>query len=312
VTNPLSQWKIAATRNSACYMGGYKLKKEQGNWRRSFTAMASPCEVLMEVEDHSIAKKILDTVSNEALRIENKFSRYRNDNIVYKINNAVGKTVAVDDETARLIDFADELHQLSDGLFDITSGVLRKAWRFDGSDRIPKKSAVSGLLARVGWQKVKWKANELVLKPGMEIDLGGIGKEYAVDRCVKLVQNLTDASVLVNFGGDLATTGERPARGYWSVGRLITGKEQAVALFQLYRGAIATSGDANRYLLKNGVRYSHVLNPKNGWPVPDAPHTVSVALPTCTEAGMMSTLAMLQGSQAEDFLKLQAVEYWLD
>lgn len=293
-------------------MSDFQLIKEQGNWRGSFTAMASPCEVLMEVDDRSLAEKILHTVSSEALRIEQKFSRYQNNNIVFTINNSSGKPVAVDDETARLIDFADELYQLSDGLFDITSGVLRKAWRFDGSDRIPKQKMVSSLLARVGWQKVKWKASELKLKPGMEIDLGGIGKEYAVDRSVQLVRDLTDASVLVNFGGDLATTGERLYQGFWSVGRLITGKEQSVALFQLYRGAIATSGDANRYLLKNGVRYSHVINPKTGWPVPDAPHTVSVASPTCTEAGMLSTMAMLQGSQAEAFLKLQAVEYWLD
>ena len=293
-------------------MSDFQLIKEQGNWRGSFTAMASPCEVLMEVDDRSLAEKILHTVSSEALRIEQKFSRYQNNNIVFTINNSSGKPVAVDDETARLIDFADELYQLSDGLFDITSGVLRKAWRFDGSDRIPKQKMVSNLLARVGWQKVKWKASELKLKPGMEIDLGGIGKEYAVDRSVQLVRDLTDASVLVNFGGDLATTGERLYQGFWSVGCLITGKEQSVALFQLYRGAIATSGDANRYLLKNGVRYSHVINPKTGWPVPDAPHTVSVASPTCTEAGMLSTMAMLQGSQAEAFLKLQAVEYWLD
>jgi thiamine biosynthesis lipoprotein len=298
--------------NDDSHMSKFQLRKEQDIWRGSFTAMASPCEVLMDVDDHSVAGNIMHTVSNEALRIEHKFSRYQNDNIIFEINNSAGQNVVVDDETARLIDFADELYQLSDGLFDITSGVLRKVWRFDGSDHVPDKNAVSGLLARVGWQKAKWKANELRLKPGMEIDLGGIGKEYAVDRCVQLVRDQTDASVLVNFGGDLATTCERRNQSFWSVGRLITGKEQSVALFKLYRGAIATSGDANRYLLKNGIRYSHVLNPKNGWPVPDAPHTVSVASPTCTEAGMMSTLAMLQGSQAEDFLKLQAIDYWLD
>ena len=78
-----------------------------------------------------------------------------------------------------------------------------------------------------------------------------------------------------------------------------------MSLFQMRKGAIATSGDAHRYLMKNGVRYSHVLNPKTGWSVPNAPHTVSVAAPTCVEAGMLSTLAMLQGEKAEEFLKLQ-------
>lgn len=201
---------------------------------------------------------------------------------------------------------------MSEGLFDITCGVLRKVWKFDGSDRVPEASAVNAVLQHVGWSKVQWKNRRLQMPAGMEIDLGGIGKEYAVDRCVQIARSLTPESVLANFGGDLATTGERRNQNCWSVGRLVTGKDNAVALFKLYRGAIATSGDTHRYLLKNGVRYSHVLNPKTGWSVPGAPHTVSVAAPTCLDAGMMSALAMLQGAQAEAFLKLQEVDVWVD
>ncbi|MBT8133436.1 MAG: FAD:protein FMN transferase, partial [Gammaproteobacteria bacterium] len=114
------------------------------------------------------------------------------------------------------------------------------------------------------------------------------------------------------FGGDLSVTTPRKDNKFWSVGRLITGCDEAYGLFQLYSGAIATSGDAHRYLLKDGIRYSHILNPVTGWPVADAPHTISVAAPTCVEAGMMSTLAMLQGGRAEEFLKLQEVDYWID
>ena len=288
------------------------LKHESGCWHGRFSAMASPCEVLMEVDDKNLAASILEAVSAEALRIEKKFSRYRDDNIIFKINNANGEAVSIDDETARLIDFADQLTRMSEGLFDITSGVLRKVWKFDGSDRVPEASAVSDVLDHVGWSKAQWKDQVLQMPAGMEIDLGGVGKEYAVDRCVQIARSLSSESVLVNFGGDLAITGERRNKACWSVGRLITGKDNAVALFKLYRGAIATSGDAHRYLLKDGVRYSHVLNPKTGWSVPGAPHTVSVAAPTCVEAGMMSTMAMLQGDKAREFLKLQEVDFWLD
>ena len=288
------------------------LSKDKDFWRGCFKAMASPCEVLMELDDEKLAWKILSVVASEAGRIEEKFSRYREDNIIAKINTANGRMIEVDDETARLIDFADQLYQMSDGLFDITSGVLRQVWRFDGSDRVSNDSAVNKILDRVGWHKVVWKDSQLRLDRDMEIDLGGIGKEYAVDRCIQKVGDLTDQSVLVNFGGDLATSCQRPGGKYWSVGRLITGKDQAVALFQLYNGAIATSGDANRYLLKNGIRYSHVLNPKSGWPIVGAPHTISVAANTCTEAGMFSTLAMLQGNQAKEFLSLQGIEHWID
>jgi thiamine biosynthesis lipoprotein len=302
---------------NGAYMIDAKLKKITDGWHGSFSAMASPCEVLMEIEDESLARQILTVVSDEAKRIEQKFSRYRDDNVIFRINHAAGKAVQVDEETARLIDFGENLYQMSGGLFDITSGILRKAWRFDGSDNLPKRPTVKKLVKRVGWGKVSWekaswKKGILTMKPEMEIDLGGIGKEYAVDRSIQLVQQLTDRSVLINFGGDLATNSENRRQSYWSVGQLVTGKEHAVAMFRLRRGAIATSGDAHRYLLKDGVRYSHVLNPKTGWSVPNTPHTVSVAALTCIEAGMMSTLAMLQGDKAGEFLKLQEVEHWID
>jgi thiamine biosynthesis lipoprotein len=293
-------------------MNTTELTKSTNHWRGSFTAMASPCEVLMEVDDESLARQILQVVSAEAWRIEQKFSRYRKDNIIFRINNAAEKSVKVDSETARLIDFGENLYHMSEGLFDITSGILRKVWRFDGSDNLPKRAAIKRILKQVGWDKVSWQNSVLTMMPGMEIDLGGIGKEYAVDRSIQLVQSLTDKSILINFGGDLATIGLNQHQGYWSVGRLITGKDNAVAMFRLARGAIATSGDAHRYLLKNGIRYSHVLNPTTGWPVPNTPHTVSVAAPTCIEAGMMSTLAMLQGDKAVEFIKIQEVDYWVD
>ena len=289
-----------------------ELKRRSDCWCGWFHAMASPCEVLMDVDDEVQAAEILQQVSTEAFRIEHKFSRYRDDNIIHQLNHANGNPVTVDDETARLLDFADELFRLSEGMFDITSGVLRRAWKFDGSDRLPAADSVSALLATIGWQKVRWSDGQLTLMKDMEIDLGGIGKEYAVDRSVQLARNLTDKSVLINFGGDLAVSAPRENNAFWSVGRLITGKDNAVSLFELRRGAIATSGNAHRFLLKDGVRYSHVLNPKTGWPVPDAPHTVSIAAPTCVEAGMMSTLAMLQGANARAFLEAQEIDFWLD
>jgi thiamine biosynthesis lipoprotein len=294
------------------FMDDFILEKASYGWHGSFTAMASPCEVLIEVGDEQLARQILKVVSGEATRIEQKFSRYRDDNVIHQINNALGKAVTVDDETARLIDFCENLYKMSDGLFDITSGILRKAWRFDGSDKLPKRAMIKKIIKQVGWDKVNWQSGVLLMRPEMEIDLGGIGKEYAVDRAILLIGALTSHSVLVNFGGDLATTGKNRRQGYWSVGRLVTGKENSVAMFRLSQGAIATSGDAHRFLLKNGVRYSHVLNPQTGWPVPNTPHTVSVAAPTCIEAGMMSTLAMLQGEKAPEFLKLQEVKHWVD
>lgn len=289
-------------------------------WVGRFQAMASPCEILMDIDDNQTARTLVDVAQTEALRIEHKFSRYRDDNIVYRINHSQGAAVEVDEETASLFDYAQQCYELSHGLFDITSGVLREAWRFDGSDQIPTPKDVTKLRSRIGWKKINWRRPLVSVPEGMEIDFGGIGKEYAVDRTARLLGEHSVASVLVNFGGDLAASGERRNGHGWVVGvedpgniaheRVTSLTPHATDEFELVRGGIATSGDTRRFLLKNGIRYSHILNPRTGWPVRGAPHSITVAAGTCTEAGILATLAMLHGKDAEKFLKLQAVRFW--
>jgi thiamine biosynthesis lipoprotein len=144
----------------------------------------------------------------------------------------------------------------------------------------------------------------------MEIDFGGIGKEYAVDRVLGLVAARFAGAALVNFGGDLAAN-RAPGAAPWQVGveRPDTERE-ARLLLELSRGGLATSGDTHRFLLREGVRYGHILDPKSGWPVSDTPRSVTVAAGSCVEAGMLATFAMLQGRGAESFLEEQGVRYW--
>src|SRR5210317_1890519 len=153
-------------------------------WAGRFRAMGSPFEVLPENGNRNQASSTIGAIAAEAWRVEDKFSRYRKGNIVDQINTANGAAVSVDDETADLLDFATTLYALSDGRFDITSGVLREVWTFDGSDRVPAAASVKAVLARVGWSRARWERPVLTLAPRMQIDLGGIGKEYAVDRCI--------------------------------------------------------------------------------------------------------------------------------
>jgi len=273
--------------------------------------MASPCEVLVDCDDEVLALSICEAVMQEALRIEKKFSRYRDDNLVYQINNSKGKPVEVDEEFARLLDFANHCYELSDGLFDITSGVLRKIWRFDGSNRVPTRKQAKVLLPKLSWNKVSWRKPLLTLPSGMEIDLGGIGKEYAVDNSARIAKEIADVPVLVNFGGDLFASKPPKNKSHWQVGVEAIGGSSKNALVQLEQGALATSGDARRFLEKDGIRYSHVLNPLTAWSVTDAPHSVTVAAKTCIEAGFLSTLAMLKGKDAENFLKAQEVLFWI-
>ena len=172
---------------------------------------------------------------------------------------------------AALIDYAAQCHALSEGRFDVTSGVLRRCWRFDGSDRLPEPDSVAALLPLIGFEKIHWQAPRITLPAGMEIDFGGIGKEYAVDRVLALVAARFPGAALVNFGGDLAAN-RAPDAGAWQVGveRPETERE-ARLLLELSRGRLATSGDTHRFLLREGVRYGHILDPGSGWPVREIP-----------------------------------------
>lgn len=276
-----------------------------------FQAMASPCELLLSATDRAEAMALGRTVADEAWRVEQKFSRYRDDSVVSWIHRNRGIEVTVDDETAGLLDFAQQCFELSDGLFDITSGIFREAWIFDGSDRVPEPEAVQRLLPHVGFDKASWRRPRFNLPAGMEIDFGGIGKEYAVDRAYEILSLQRLSPFLINFGGDLRAN-QPTSRGPWQVGiERPDATGQAGRLLELERGALATSGDSHRFLLKDGVRYSHVLNPRTGWPIPHAPRSVTVAAGSCTEAGMLATLALLQGPKAEEFLQDQEVGYWI-
>lgn len=289
------------------------IEAADGGWRATFQAMGSPCEVLCDGGTRRDAVDLGGIAAAEAWRIEDKFSRYRTGNVVDRINTAAGVPVDVDDETARLVDFADALWANSDGRFDITSGALRRAWTFDGSDRVPSADVVAAILADVGWHRAHWSAPTLTLPPGMQVDFGGIGKEYAVDRAVALVRERTSQPALVNFGGDLAVTGRPAERPAWHVGleSLRGPMHGPERLVRLASGALATSGDTRRYVLRDGRRYGHILDPRTGWPVRDAPVAVTVAADTCVQAGMICTLAMLEGAGAGDFLDAQGVRHWI-
>jgi thiamine biosynthesis lipoprotein len=284
--------------------------------------MASDCELLIEGVDEVQALALLMIAAKETWRIEHKFSRYVSGNIIDRINTSLGQPVEVDPETASLLNFSEQCFQLSDGLFDITSGVLRKIWHFDGSEAVPSSVKITEILRHIGWHKVDWQAPKFGLPREMELDLGGIGKEYAVDRvvlalnaevdCLPKQNSLSNCRFVVNFGGDLACSGPRLDGSPWTIGVENSEHDQSsVATVSLSQGAVATSGDSRRYLLKDGIRYSHILNPLTGKSIIDAPHAISVAAPNCMQAGMLSTFAMLHGEQAEAFLQAQDVQYWV-
>jgi len=291
----------------------FTLEYRTHHWVGHFKCMASPCEVLIETQDEQHAHALITLAYNEAMRIEHKFSRYRQDNIVFQINNNPNKTINIDSETYKLLTFAQQCYQLSDGFFDITSGLFRQVWDFKQKTHIPTQSQINQLLPFIGFNKITFDHESILLPDGMEIDFGGIGKEYAVDRVIALLATQTTSSYMINFGGDCHVSGPQKNNQAWITGienpnNLTSGKVDNI--LKLSQGALATSGNSYRFILKNNIRYGHIINPKTGWPAINAPLSVTVAAGSCTDAGILSTLAMLQGSDAEAFLDNQGVKYW--
>lgn len=276
-----------------------------------FDAMASPCEVIVAAKDYQLALSLGKLIAKEVWRIEDKYSRYDPKSTCLAINHSAGHACAIDQETYLLLNFANTCYELSDGVFDITSGVLRQVWQFNGSDHIPSKSAVEKCLKNVGWHNVTFNEQQITMPENMALDFGGIGKEYAVDRAMIIANNFTELPVLVNLGGDLAANKPRQPNVPWQVGIEHPGfiKRQPMVV-SLLQGALATSGDAKRFLLKDNVRYSHILNAKTGWPVVQAPRSITVVAPQCIQAGILATLALMQGEQAESFLTEQDIKFW--
>lgn len=293
---PVRQVEITATDDGHCLR---------------FDAMASPCEVLVASKDNKLALTLGKLVADEVWRIEDKYSRYQATSVCSAINNSGGQALAIDQETYLLLNFADTCYQLSDGVFDITSGVLRQVWQFDGSDNIPHDNDVQKSLENIGWHKIVFDEQQIMMPEHMEVDFGGIGKEYAVDRAMIIANEFTQLPLLVNLGGDLAANKPRKTNVPWQVGiehpGFIECKPMVVSLL---KGALATSGDAKRFLLKDNVRYSHILNAKTGWPVAQAPRSITVVAPQCIQAGILATLALMQGPQAENFLTEQEIKFW--
>lgn len=277
--------------------------------------MASPCRVRIDgVAEHDPdASQAAERAEIEVRRIEAKYSRYRSDSVLSRINAAAGSGVPVqlDEETAGLLHFADQLHVASDGLFDITSGVLRRAWDFRAA-RPPEPATVDSVLSLIGWRHVVLRSVDVELPMhGMELDLGGIGKEYAADRAATLLRDAGYGHGYVNLGGDIRLLGPMSDGRPWLLGIAhprIAGETAAEVV--LSDGALATSGDYERYLDHEGRRYCHVLNPRTGWPVHDW-QSVSVVAPACLAAGALTTIAMLKGLDAPRFLREQGVAYVL-
>ena len=284
-------------------------------YRFPFKAMGTPCEIQLYAASETKAERAAEAATSDIQRLEATYSRYREDSFLSAINRvaAQGGTITVDNETAGLLDYADTCYRESDGLFDITSGILRRAWNFK-SNQLPDASLIQALLDKIGWHKLRWVSPVLEFPlVGMEIDLGGVVKEYAVDRAATLCWDRDIQHGMVNLGGDIKIIGPHADGSPWRIGiRHPRQPEALLHTLELYSGALASSGDYERCITLNGVRYGHVLNPKTGWPV-NRMAAVSVIGDFCVIAGSASTIGMLKEQQGGKWLaQLGLPHLWID
>lgn len=281
-----------------------------GIFRFGFNAMGCCCEIVAACSGKGMALSAAEAAMHEIARIERKYSRYLPGSIVSTINEAAGGAlVSCDEETMRLFRHADKLYEQSGGLFDVTSGVLRKAWDFNKPE-LPGKRVLEKLLEVVGWHLVDLDERGVRLaRQGMQVDLGGIGKEYAADCAAEILYEKGIRHGYVNMAGDVRVVGTQPDGAPWTIGiRDPRNPGSTMASIPLFSGALATSGDYERYIEVGGRRYCHILDPHTGYPVAFW-RSVTVIASTALEAGSCTTIGMLKGHEAIDYMALHGVKY---
>ncbi len=266
----------------------------------TFRAMGTLCQVTFYPTASRVAGEQFKTAAIRWIaEFEARYSRFLPDSLVSLINQSAGQNwVGLDAESERLFALCHELFFLTRGAFDPTAMPLIKLWNWKATPPvIPTDAEIAATKQFVGWNKVQRRPGAIFLpREGMSLDLGGIGKEYAVDRVMQIAAQHGIANVLVDFGQDLCMRGQPPSKPAWHIGL-----EDPTAPGKCWVGlavkdrAVATSGDYLRNFQINGRRYGHIIDPRTGYPVDNGCRAVSVIAPNCTVAGILSTSAFILG-----------------
>lgn len=281
----------------------------------SFQAMGTACHVHVYADTTVLAEDICEAAACEVERISERYSRFQDDSELSRINRVAesGGTVRLDPETASLMDYAQACYEKSDGAFDITSGILRRAWDFS-SNQLPTHQVIAQQLVHVGFAKLHWDSPNLTFTvPGQELDFGGIGKEYAAVRAAEVCAAHGVRHGLVDLGGDIHIIGPHPDDDPWCIDiRHPRSTDLMLGRVELKTGGLASSGDYERCMVVENQRYGHILDPKTGHPLQGLA-AVTVVASDCLVAGSLATIAMLKGAQGPAWLAQIGVDHvWMD
>ena len=271
-----------------------------GRHKLEFRAMSTMCKVDVHGVPANVAHDFLRDVVTWVAQFEARYSRFIPDSLIGRINAAAGEHwVETDSDTDRLFALCHELFSFTRGSFDPTALPLMRLWNWKASNPVvPTEDAVRSAMEFVGWKKVQRRPGGIFLpERGMALDLGGIGKEYAVDCVANLAAERGIGNVLVDFGQDVRVRGHAPDKKFWLIGL-----DDAAQPGKCWAGVavsdhgVATSGDYLRNFVSNGRRYGHIIDPRTGYPAANDCRAATVIAPSCTIAGLLSTSLCILGA----------------
>jgi thiamine biosynthesis lipoprotein len=243
----------------------------------------------------------MEEAFSEFERIDRLLSGYDESSEVSRINReAYLAEVQADGEVFRLLEKSLEISRLSDGAFDVTIGPVMKLWKFDEGGVVPTEEAIAAVLPQVGFDRVAVNTERRTvrfLSAGVEIDMGGIGKGYAVDLAVARLQEMGIDNAIVDAGGDLKLLGRRPGKDFWRIGvRHPREASRMLVTLDLAETAVVTSGDYERFFIDKERRYHHLLDPSTGYPA-SVCQSVTVIAPDAVDADAYATAVFVLGPE---------------
>jgi thiamine biosynthesis lipoprotein len=264
-----------------------------------FRALGTNCAIQFRCADPKTALQFVADALGWLSAFEAKFSRFKPDSMLSKINQAAGKSwVPVDQEMEKMLDLADAMHRLTDGVLDAATLPLIKVWDWKVvHERLPSHGEISTALALSNWNDVHRKPGKVFLsREGMGLDFGGFGKEYAVDQVIAIAKQHGIQDILVDLGRDIFAIGGNGLHPFWHVGIQDGIKtDQCIGGLAVSGYAVCASGDYARRFEHDGVRYGHILDRRTGWPVRHGLRAVTVIAPSCLLAGIYSTCVFILG-----------------
>ncbi len=272
----------------------------QENFKRAVKLMGCGFEITVVANNQEEADAFIDLAIAEIKRIENMISSWDPNSQTSKINNNAGKRpVQVDPELIQLIERAKKISELTEGAFDISYASMDRIWKFDGSmTEMPSEVAIQKSVASVGYDKIiiNKKVNTVFLKDeGMKIGFGAIGKGYAADKAKALLKEKGVSGGIINASGDLNTWGTQHDGSDWYVAiKNPLNSEKVFSWMPVKNGSVVTSGNYMKYVELNGVRYSHIINPKTGYPSSGV-RSVSIFTQHAELADALSTSVFVMG-----------------